>query len=197
MLNTIKLIRINILLLIIMVMFMGMAAATNSLWSDDAVNFYRDRDDYQLGDIVTVVIEEEASALQAANTDTSQSSSVEAEARPGIFGFLGSLLFGYSEEDSADGRTQRQGTFAAHISAEIVEIRDNGNVKIAGEKKITINEEDQTITLTGILRPEDIDLENKIPSERVANATIEYKGEGSIADKQRPGLFSRLFNWLF
>ncbi len=192
-----KKIYIFCLLMIFIVFFSGISLAANSLWSEDSRNLFTDRSEFIEGEIVTVVIEENASAIQSASTDTVQSSSVEAEGRIGFLNLVGSFLFGYSEEDFADGETGRQGMIEAKITTEIVEITENGNLIIEGEKRLTINEEDQIIKLSGTVRPQDIDLDNQISSERVANAVIEYKGEGVIADKQRPGLFSRIFNWLF
>ena len=188
--------KVALLLTLLMFLFISTAAA-NSLWNESSESIYQDRSAFEEGDIITVHIEENATALQSANTDTSQSSNVEADANLGIIGFVGSLLFGYSEEDMADGQTGREGNIEADITTQVVEIKENGNLRIEGTKTLTINEEDQEISLTGNIRPNDINLDNEIDSERVADAAIEYKGDGSIAAKQRPGLFSRLFNWLF
>ena len=191
-----KVVILPLLIAVTLLMFFSTTIAATSLWTDDAESMYQDRSSFEEGDIITINIEESASALQSASTDTSQSSGMEVETRMGILNFLASLLVGYSEDDSADGRTGREGNFEANITTQVVEVLENGNLRVEGTKNLTINEEDQEIGLNGIVRPEDISLENEISSRKVADATIEFKGEGVVGDKQRPGLFSRLFNWL-
>lgn len=171
--------------------------ADNSLWSDKAADIYQDRQEFKIGDIITVLIEESADAVQSANTSTSQESNVEAGPGLGIFEFIKAFSFDYSDEGSADGQTQRSGTLRADITTQITEILPSGNFRIVGTKKIKINGEEQIIKLTGIIRPEDISLSNTISSKKVAEASIEYEGKGPVAEKQKPGLLERIFNWLF
>ena len=172
-------------------------AENNSLWSDDSADIYKDRKELNVGDIITVLIKEDANAIQSANTSTSQDSSVEADAGIGFLNFLKAFGFGYSDSGSADGQTTRSGTLEANITTQIVEIKDNGNLIIEGIKNININGEKQTIKLSGTIRDEDIALDNTISSRNIANADIEYQGDGPVGDKQKPGFLERLFNWIF
>lgn len=192
-----RLLFLFIFLLLIVTFMSPQLKATNSLWSDEAAGTYEDRPNYEAGDIVTVVIEEDANAVQSANTSTSQSSSVEAQAGTGLFDFLKAFGFGYSDEGSADGQTQRSGTLEADITTQVEEIMDNGNIRIIGSKNIKINGEEQTIKLSGIVRPKDINLANEISSQKVADASIEYEGQGPVADKQEPGIFEKILNFFF
>lgn len=187
---------INIFL-IIAVFISPQINADNSLWSDEAAGSYKDKPDYESGDIITVVIEENSDAVQSANSSTSQSSTVEAEAGTGFFDFLKEFGFGYSDEGSADGETQRSGTLEADITTQVEEILDNGNVRIIGSKKIRINGEEQTIKLSGVVRPKDIDSDNEISSKNVGDASINYEGQGPVADKQKPGIFEKILNIFF
>ena len=186
-----------IILSFLLILSTAGVAASNSLWSEESADMYEDRKAFKKGDIITVTISENASAIQSANTDSSQSSSVGAGGGTGLMNFLESFGLEYSDEDSADGQTGRQGTFEADITTQIVEIKENGNFKIEGEKKITINEEEQILTLAGVIRPEDISLENNISSRKVAQAEIGYKGKGPIAHKQKQGILSWLLGWIF
>lgn len=174
-----------------------LAAEDNSLWSDDSADIYKDRKEHEEGDIITVLIKEDASAIQSANTNTSQSSEVDAEAGFGILSFLKAFGFGYSDSGSADGETTRSGTLEADITTQITDIRENGNLKIKGTKNININGEKQAIKLTGVIRPKDIELDNTISSKNIANADIEYEGEGPVGDKQDPGVLKKFLNWIF
>ena len=175
----------------------AIAAEGNSLWSDESGDIYKDRKEHEEGDIITVLIKEDANAIQSANTSTSQESEVDAEAGFGIFNFLKAFGFGYSDSGSADGQTSRSGTLEADITTQIVEIHESGNLKISGTKHININGEKQSIKLTGVIRPEDISLENTISSKNIADADIEYEGEGPVGDKQEPGVFEKFVNWIF
>ncbi len=186
-----------IFVLIFVTLMSPQLKATNSLWSDEAAGTYEDRPNYEAGDIVTVVIEEDSNAVQSANTSTNQSSSVEAQAGTGLFDFLNAFGFGYSDQGSADGQTQRSGTLEADITTQVEEVMDNGNIRIIGTKKIKINGEEQVIKLSGVVRPKDINLDNEISSQKVADASIEYEGQGPVADKQEPGIFEKILNFFF
>jgi flagellar L-ring protein precursor FlgH len=183
-------------IMLIIVFLAASSAAAESLWSDNSKGLYQDYPDYEMGDIITVVIEEDASAIQSANSDTSQGSDYNAEGG-GLLDFIPFLDFSYSDSESADGQTQRSGTLEADITTQVVELRENGNLKIQGRKRVKINGEIQTIILEGVIRPQDINFDNEVSSKRVSNANIEYEGEGVVGDKQDPGLLTRLFNFIF
>lgn len=175
----------------------ALTAEDNSLWSDKAGDIYKDRKEHVKGEIITVLIKEDANAIQSANTNTSQESEVDAEAGFGIFSFLKAFGFGYSDSGSADGQTTRSGTLEADITTQIIEIKENGNLKISGTKNININGEKQSIKLTGVIRPADISLDNTVSSKNIADADIDYEGEGPVGDKQKPGLLEKFVNWIF
>ncbi len=175
----------------------ALSAEGNSLWSEESGDIYKDRKEHVKGDIITVLIKEDANAIQSANTSTSQASEVDAEAGFGIFSFLKAFGFGYSDSGSADGQTSRSGTLEADITTQIMEVKENGNLKISGTKNININGEKQSIKLTGVIRPADISLENTISSKKIANADIEYEGEGPVGNKQETGILEKFVNWIF
>ncbi|MFW5962064.1 MAG: flagellar basal body L-ring protein FlgH [bacterium] len=194
--------KFNILVLILILLaqtFIVCASESNSLWTDEAASLYQDRQSFKVGDIITVLIEEEANANQSANTATSQDSSVGAGPGLGIFDFIKQFSLDYSDSEDAEGATERSGSLAADITVQIENILSNGNFEIKGNKQIKINGEEQVIKLTGVIRPEDVTLENTILSKQVAQAAIEYEGVkgGVITQKQRPGVFTRILNWIF
>lgn len=183
--------------LILLVLILSPLVTAESLWSDESQDLYQDYPDYQMGDIITVMIEENASAIQSANSDASQSSNYNAQEGGGILDFIPFFDFSYSDSETADGETQRSGTLQADITTEIVELKENGNLKIRGNKRVKINGEIQTIVLEGVIRPKDINFDNQISSKRVSNANIEYEGEGVVGDKQKSGLLTKVFNFIF
>jgi len=172
------------------------AAGAESLWSEDSAGFYQDFPEYDQGDVITVVIEENANAVQSANTDTSQSADYSSQSG-GILDFIPFIDFNYSDSETADGATQRSGTLEADITTQIAEVEANGNLRITGTKTVKINGEIQNIRLEGVVRPEDVGFNNEISSKKVADARIEYEGDGSVGDKQEPGLLTKLFNYIF
>jgi flagellar L-ring protein precursor FlgH len=184
-------------ILLIIICIVTIPAAATSLWSDNSQDLYQDYPDFQMGDIITVLIEENASAIQSANSDASQSSEYSAEEGGGILDFIPFFDFSYSDSETADGATQRSGTLQADITTEVVDLKENGNLTIKGKKRVKINGEIQTIILNGVIRPQDINFDNEVSSKRVSNANIEYEGEGVVGDKQDPGLLTRLVNFIF
>lgn len=154
----------------------------------------------QVGDIITIEIVENATAQASARTATTSENKASLEG--GGSGSLGFIpLFGLDgkqkNEQKGDGRTSRQGALRTTLTAKIVEVLPNGNMKIEGKKVININGEKQQTVLTGIIRPEDITPENTVPSYLIADAKISYYGKGMIQDAQSPGVFARIFNWIF
>ena len=189
---------IILLILIINILIFSTVTTASSLWSDEAGDMYQNNESvYMLGDVVTVIIEENSDAVQSANTSTSQGSSAEAGAGVGLFSFLKNFSFSYDDEDDAQGQTQRSGQIEADITTTIVDIYENGNYKIEGTKSIKINGEEQIIRLNGVIRKEDISEENTISSTKVAEARIEFEGQGVVTEKQRPNIFQRILNWIF
>jgi len=79
----------------------------------------------------------------------------------------------------------------------VVESYSNNTMRIEGRQKIVINGEEQEIVLTGLVRTEDVAPDNTVLSTFVADAEISFVGTGMVADKNKPGLLTRLLNWLF
>ncbi|MCX8043194.1 MAG: flagellar basal body L-ring protein FlgH [Desulfobacterota bacterium] len=98
---------------------------------------------------------------------------------------------------NGDGSTARKDRFIATISARVCEVYPNGNMLIRGNREITINNERQFITLSGIIRPEDISYDNVVISTAIADAKISITGKGIISDKQSPGFGHRVFDWIW
>ncbi len=183
-----------------------------SLWADGgSTRLFVDMRAREVGDLVTVEISETPSAKLDANTKTSRDSSIEA----GITDLLGYMkglqlkhdkldrtsMFKANFKPSFDGKgsSDRSGTVIASITARVVQVLPNGNLYISGKREVRVNNETQYITISGIIRPEDIQQNNVIQSTYIADARVEYTGKGVIADKQRPGWLMRILDhvWPF
>lgn len=187
------------------------ARLTGAIWTGPGAKnmFFTDKKARYINDIVTIIIEESSQADNSANTDTSRTTSSEA----GISTLLGleqsilkrnpnmgsSISIGGSSTSAlkGSGKTSRGGAMEATISAKVTEVLENGNLVIEGKRQLTVNDEDQFIIITGIIRPEDITSDNTIESQYIADARIVYTGDGVINDKMRPGWLTRIVDWVW
>ena len=182
-----------------------------SLWNDAAGSLIADHKAGNIGDIVTVVISEQASATREASTSSGRDSSFTASI-PNLLGLEQSELIldsnldlsnlinaNFSNDFEGSGRTVRSGDLTASLSTQVIGVYTNGNLKIRGGKEVMVNSEVQIIYLTGIIRPVDITAANTVESNKILNARISYTGRGPIADKQEPGWLYRTFDviWPF
>jgi flagellar L-ring protein precursor FlgH len=83
------------------------------------------------------------------------------------------------------------------MTVEVVAVRNNGDLAISGSRVISINTEDETMTLSGVVRPADVAPDNTVESSAIGNAKIEYTGKGPAANGSKPGLVTRVLNWIF
>lgn len=180
--------------------------STGSLWpKDDHLFFYADQKARRTGDILTVKIVEAAEASNAADTDLSRKSSISARVDNFFTAkkFLGVPLTQNLAESSSEnghlgkGATTREGKVTASITAVVMQVLPNGNLVIKGARAVGVNHEEQFITLTGIVRQEDIARDNTILSTQIADAHITLAGAGVVADKQKSGWGTWIFDWLW
>ncbi len=187
------------------------ANRNGSLWSEGQGSMFLPDTAHSVGDILTVAIYERASAEKEAETSTGKSSAASMGI-PKLFGYEAALaaknpnfdpssLVSASVENSFEGSgtTSREERLSATLTAQVVSVLDSGNLRIKGSKTVRVNNENQIISLTGIVRPEDITADNMIDSKYVLDAEIEYTGNGVLSDKQRPGWLVRVFDvvWPF
>lgn len=184
-----------------------------SIWKEDGAlsELFVNPKAKRVGDIVTVKIVESSSASNQATTKTDRESSFSA----GIENFFNlekdfpstdpffnpfSSVKGNLESDfEGSGSTQRSGKLTAYITTRVTEVLPNGNLRIAGSREVTVNNDKQLIKLSGIIRPRDIAPNNEIFSTYISEAKIEYSGSGIIDNRQRPGWLASILNiiWPF
>lgn len=154
-----------------------------------------DRRASRLGDIVTILVYENSSARNTADTTT--------KTNVGIGGSFESLAdttadfqLGVGDNYGGRGQIQRSGNLLAQISATVTGTYPNGDLAITGEQRINVNGEKTQIRLSGKVRPIDIAQNNTVLSNRIADAKIDYTGDGFITDRTRPGLIPKILAWL-
>ncbi|MBF0498957.1 MAG: flagellar basal body L-ring protein FlgH [Candidatus Riflebacteria bacterium] len=158
--------------------------------------------EFKVGDIVTVTVSESSTAQQAATTDTNANASVEVKTSPSI-PFFSKVVDRFTGKNqvtntrTGNGTTTRSGKLDGTVTAKVVEIMSNGNLLIEGSRNIRVNKETQLMKIRGVVRPKDIDANNSVASKLLADAEIKYEGKGSVGSTQRPGLMTKISNFLF
>jgi flagellar L-ring protein precursor FlgH len=149
---------------------------------------------HEVGDALTVVVVEAATAESKADTSSGSGFSVDG----GLTDAAGLSRAGVSidTDSTGSGKTTRTGSVTAQLSVQVERKLDSGNLFVRGAQLITINGEQQRINLEGIVRPIDIAADNSVLSTRLMDAKIEYAGQGWVARNQQPGLFARLLRFI-
>lgn len=146
---------------------------------------------FQVGDVLTVVVQETATASAAVDAAAQRDMGFTAQVGSNKTGPHSATLQAGTDGDGG-GKTQRTGRLAATLSVRVVDRTSSGDLVIQGEQVLTLNGERQLIRLSGVVRPRDVGDNNVVLSSRVADARIDFDGEGFIADKSKPGWVSRL-----
>ncbi|MCK9362277.1 MAG: flagellar basal body L-ring protein FlgH [Syntrophales bacterium] len=186
-------------------------AEPGSIWPGEGSrnNLFADNKARYVNDIVTIVVSEVTQGTSKASTNTSRDSSTTA----GITGLLGldkslqamnaklnpSIQVGGSASNSLKGvgDTSRGSTFTTKITARVVKVMDNGNLAIEGWRQLKMNGESQYVVIRGIVRPDDITSDNLISSQYIADARIDYVGDGVINDKMKPGWLTKVVDYVW
>lgn len=144
----------------------------------------------RVGDLITVMVYESASASSTANTSAGRDAAANLDLQ-GTGTRLYSAGIGAANHTDGRGRTQREGRVLAQLTVFIHAVAANGDLTIKGQQLVDINNERQEITVEGRIRAQDVSDTNVVLSTRIANARIRYTGQGDLADKQRPAWWQR------
>src|SRR5579872_6426952 len=160
---------------------------------------FRDVRASQVYDLVTIVVNENSSAVSIGTTKTSRTSSAVASVASGLLpkGSVSALsnLANTSNNQALQGQgsTSRGTTLTTTVTAEVTAVLPNGNLVVKGHKDITVNGEKEVITIQGIIRPEDLSPVNSVPSNDVARMEIQVNGKGVVNDAvKRPFFLYRI-----
>jgi len=172
-------------------------ASDGSLYSESYMfTLFEDKRAYRVGDILTVELNERTQSSKSADSSLDRNSKLD----------LGVPLLGNqnvsdlamqlqnSQSFNGESSASQQNFLRGAITVRVTEVMANGALAIRGEKWIKLNKGDEYIRLQGIVRPEDIDVTNRVSSQRIADARITYAGKGTQADAAEPGWLSKLFS---
>lgn len=175
--------------------------ADGSIYHDQQnMELFADPRAHRVGDILTVALVESTQASKKASTTTSKTDKAKI-ASPTILG-QGITIGGKAANIGLDGERSFDGAgsstqsnqLTGQITVTVAQRLTNGNLLVRGEKWLTINQGQELVRISGIVRPQDIGQDNVVPSTRVADARISYTGRGTLADANTRGWLSRFFN---
>ncbi len=176
-----------------------------SLWSNRTPRYFEDLRARNVGDLLTVIVSEEASAKKKGETNTEKNKTLSAALN--FFGLTlddkqkfgkSSTSYGGSLKDKFDstGEIIKEDTMTAYLTARVIAVEPNGNLVIRGSRWTKVSGEELQISLEGIVRPEDISPNNTVLSRNIADARIFFNGKGPITTVQLPGWVSILLSFI-
>jgi flagellar L-ring protein precursor FlgH len=174
---------------------------TGSLFKINYVNnIYSDSKAHRVGDIISVILNESTQAQKSAKTELKKENGASLDPIIGLGGAAvnfknDAIQFGYNQDSNfkGDSKSNQGNSLSGDISVHVLRVLPNGNLMIRGEKWMSLNNGDEFIRLTGVIRAQDISAGNTIISSKIANARIEYAGTGTFADVQEQGWLSSFF----
>lgn len=173
------------------------SCSCQSLFADDgpfSKSLFADDKAKDVGDIVTIIVYEDAKASSRTSKTTDKGIDGSVTAGTGLFSFIPAAGLDLESGSKGAETLAQSGSLAATVTARIVERLDNGFLRIEGVKKVTVNGEQQELIVSGIIRERDISPSNSIPSTLVADAEIRFTGKPEM--RQSDGLLSSIWNGL-
>jgi len=173
-----------------------------SIYRGQASSFiFEDMKARRVGDILTIVLSEKTNAKKKATTSTKKDNTIDL-GTPTVFGspithsgrnILGASV-GTEQEFTGEGDSEQSNALNGTISVTVASVYPNGNLFVRGQKRMLLNQGDEYIQISGIVRPLDIGVNNTVPSTLLADARIVYSGEGAVSDSNKMGWLARFFN---
>ncbi|GLS90045.1 flagellar L-ring protein [Psychromonas marina] len=174
---------------------------TGSLFNSHiSTDLYSYAPKFALGDTINVLLEEETVASKSAKSNLSNDNNFTLDpitVPGGNMTVNGKVVeLGVNQEQAFDGQSgsSQRHNLMGRITVSVVDVLNNGNLVVRGEKWLVINNGKEYIRLTGIIRPLDISEDNSVRSFQVADSRIEFSGTGDHADIQTRGWLSSLFS---
>jgi flagellar L-ring protein precursor FlgH len=180
------------------------AYSPNSLWRNGSRAFFKDQRAHQIGDILTVKVKI-ADKAQLDNQTKRERSTNDDSGISNLFGLtkipftkqaIPNRLLTTDSTTSSDGKgnVNRQEILQTSVAAVVTQVLPNGNLVIEGKQEVRVNFEMRELIVAGIVRPEDIEADNTMDSQKIAQARISYGGRGQITDIQQPRWGQQFFD---
>ena len=181
------------------------ATSAQSIWREDSKAMYADKRGANIGDIITIVVQENTVASKDNKTATSKQASVDASIAaflysPAASGFLTkngqmpALKYNSKSDFNGGGTVNNSERIVARAAVRVIDVLPNRNLVIEGKRETSFGGEKQTMVLRGVVRADDVLANNTVASYNVADATIQIVSKGTISDSQRKGWFTKIWD---
>ena len=186
----------------------AMTVRADSLWvTQSARSMTGDKRAAAVGDILNIVVEENATTTKGASTKTSKSSGLDASVSTFLYspaasglltksGQMPAIKYGSKHDFDGNGKIDNSEHIVARIAVQVIDVLPNRNLIVEGRRQTAFSGETQDAVLRGIVRPEDIGPNNTVFSYNVADASIRFISKGSISNAQKKGWFTRIWDKL-
>jgi len=183
------------------------AVVADSLWKEDSLptSIFADKKAHRVGDIISVLIQENNSGTRNNNTSTSKQSGVDASVTSFLYpstatgllskkGQLPAMNFNSKNTFTGGGQINNSEVITAQTAVRVVDVLPNGNMVIEGRRQTSFAGERQDAILRGTIRYDDISSSNTVFSFNIADASIQYISHGVITDNQKKGWFNKIWD---
>jgi flagellar L-ring protein precursor FlgH len=194
-------------LIALLVTFQVTSVVADSLWKTDTSpnSIFADKKARRVGDIVTIMVQQNTAATRNNNTSTSKQTAVDASISSFLYGPAASGLLtkggqypsmGFTGKNTyaGGGQIQNAETITAQIAVRVIDVLPNGNMVVEGRSHTAFSGEKQDAVLRGTIRYDDITANNTVFSYNIADASIQYVSHGTITDAQNKGWFNRVWD---
>lgn len=161
-----------------------------------ALSFFEDPRGHRVGDIVTIRLNEAFNASKTASTQTQKDNStvLSAPVFAGKLPLNGDTSLAAKRAFTGNGTATQQNALTGSITAVVTEVLPNGNLLISGEKALQLNQGEEYVKVQGVVRLVDLQADNSVTSDRIADARISYNGKGVIDGANKQGWLGRFFS---
>lgn len=178
---------------LVFLLIISSTAFAASLYNNpNGKSLYEDRKARNIGDILSIVIRENAQSSSTNSDNKNKSMSLNGKAGSGALNLIPEFGAGMSSSMANGDTTKRSGSLSARVSARIEKIDNAGNLYVKGLRRVLINNEQQEIEISGYVRPNDISVDNSVESAFLADAEIKYNGKLAFDGKANPGIISNV-----
>ncbi|MCX8155507.1 MAG: flagellar basal body L-ring protein FlgH [Verrucomicrobiae bacterium] len=184
----------------------ALTAGADSLWDEDSSrSMFADKRASAVGDILTIVVQENNAASKEATTKTAKKSGVDASIQQFLYGPAASglltkggqypaLKFSAKNDFEGGGQINNSEKITARIAVRVVDVLPNKNLVVEGRRQTSFSGEVQDVVLRGVIRAEDVTANNTVFSYQVADAQITILSKGSVSNTQKKGWFTRVWD---
>jgi flagellar L-ring protein FlgH len=161
-----------------------------------SIAFFEDPRGHRVGDVITIRLTEAFNASKTASTQTQKdnSSTLTAPMFAGKLPLNGDTTLAAKRAFTGNGTATQQNALTGSITAVVTEVLPNGNLVILGERALQLNQGEEFVRVQGVVRVTDVQNDNSVTSDRIADARISYNGQGAIDDSNKQGWLARFFS---